>query len=761
MGAWDDDFGNLIKVQAAPPVGPQAGTVPPQSAWDQDFGAFNKDQPSDLSTSKPDASYAEPDAPTWMGRGAQMIRGKQDPRYKNVPTYSEPHESAAGMGALVSGVDDHGLTDVLRKELGPRFRKTFNDANGYPIIEYMSADGKLRQEYVNKPGLDAADAMRGLIGAVPYVAAGSLVNKVAGGLGTLGQAIAQGVGAGATNVAAQGGRQASGSDQGFSPSETAITAAAAAGGQLVAPALGAVWRKFVSEPRLFNKAAGSLTSEGEAAAKAAGLDPSALTSEIQKEFAQEYARTGSTTIGRSVASKEFDIPVSKGQLTKDPGQLLNEKGMRYNVYGQRAKDIISEFDQRQASAVEAAARGDGPKSIAATINPNTPAVGTRPGDLGSSIRSGVQEAEQAASSSASAEWKNVGKIVPSPEAMAEIPQFIGPRLGSLPIDPKRTPIAAGMADDLRSFMKGKLPEDYVDITGRQAIPDAIELRQRLFKVMRGAENDVDAASARAIYEGYGDWLEKSAATALKGGDPMQYAALKAATDKTRELKAVFGEAGVNGSSPGRKIVQSILTGEEAATPEAIVSKLFSVDPGAVPKAGAQEAISLIKQGLDKYAAPETAKTTWNDLRLAAWKRIIEDNSGRLHTPTMLAQRIDKAFNAQGTMMNQLYSPEERALIKRFSLAMKDISAKDPNASGSGTAGAYYVSQLGQAVFKLLGNTNGPVARIFQTIIGSTPIRNAVGDVAARSATAPFIRSQTPVIAPYGAAAYQSAQDARR
>jgi hypothetical protein len=299
-------------------------------------------------------------------------------------------------------------------------------------------------------------------------------------------------------------------------------------------------------------------------------------------------------------------------------------------------------------------------------------------------------------------------------------------------------------------MKGDLPNQFADVIGKTAPPDVVGMRQRLFRVMRSAkpDNDTDRAAARAIYEGYSDWIEKAAAKAVDAGDPGQILALRLATDKTREMKQIFAPSGINGSSPGRKMVQSML--KEGTTPETIVAELFSVNPGAAPKKGTMEALALIKQAADKYLPPDRAKALWGDVKLGYWQKIVQKSDGSMHTPTMIAQNIDKAFQSQGTIIKRLMTPEDQKLMRQFGAAMKEIAYKDPNPSGSGTAAAFYAGQFGQSIMRMVMNPNGPMARIISGLLGSTPVKNQIGAMAAQRAVTPRVRTQNPTLGPFGA-----------
>jgi hypothetical protein len=303
-----------------------------------------------------------------------------------------------------------------------------------------------------------------------------------------------------------------------------------------------------------------------------------------------------------------------------------------------------------------------------------------------------------------------------------------------------------MAEDLDGFIAGNTPAAGPKVLNQSSVQDIGDMRKRLLTIYRGAADKTDIAASKAIYDGFNEWIETAAANSLKAGDTASAVAMRQARDVTKEMQAIFGSTAAGGkATPGRNIVQSLLN--EGTTPETIVGKLFSTDPGSMPKAGTQEALGLIKQGLDKYLPPIRAKAVWDDIRLASWQKLVQKSDGQLQTPMQMAQRIDRFFQSQNSIARALYTPEEISLMRRFGAAMKDIAWKDPNPSGTATAGAFYASHLGKAVHAVLGNPNGPMMRIANLMMGWTGVGDAVSNSIAKAAVAPVSRPITPNIAP--------------
>lgn len=714
------------------------------------------------SSQGPFPGYKDPKTEGWGEWIGNNVTGRKDPRYQGVQSFEKAMLAENNEGALTGNraaapfvTTDTGMANIAQQSLRERFIRQEQDAYGAPVVVYRGRDGKEAKAYVNQPGLDGEDVGRGIAQAVPYLMTGGPVGALVKGVG--GRVVAGGVAAGATSLAGDTAGMLMGSNETPDLEKASTVAAVAGGTALAAPVVSGLWRKFVTEPGLFNSTTGQLTPKGAAAAQQAGLDPAALTRELAQDFTAEFARTGSTQLGAGVAQrKAFDLPSTRGQLTKDPQALLTEKGMRYGVYGEGSKDIIQGFDRRQAEAIRNAAIGDSTAklSVAETIAPGRSA-NAGPAILGADLKAGVQEAAKVAKSAEKEAWAKVGPLHATDAAKAELPAAITAKVGSLPVDETLTPRAASMVKDLETFIKGGAPGVESSVLQRAPVQDVGDMRKRLLTIYKGAADNTDKAAAKAIYDGFNDWIDASAQKAFLSGNPASAAAMRQARDITKEMKSVFGERGTDGMrTPGRNVIQNLL--DDGATPETIISKLFTTDAGAPPKVGTVEALKLMKDGFGKYLPPDKATAVWNDVGLAAWQRLVMKPSGDLHTPTMLHQNIDKFLRSQATVAQTLYTPDTIKLIRQFGSAMKEVAYKDPNPSGSGTAAALYAGQFGQALMRVLGAAEGPLAKVASAIMGWSGVKNAIGTVAASSATRVSVPTAVPNLAPYaGAAAAQT------
>lgn len=676
-----------------------------------------------------------------------MVRGEQDPNYEGVRSVYEQfsRELEAPMGSAATlGAGDDALGDIVAKTLGDRVIRRERDAHGQEVFVTRGPDGGEQRGYLNVPGLDSQDVVRGVRGTLPYLAAGGAAGtalRAAGGLTRVGGQV---VAAGGTSVAGDLGAGGMGSGQGVDWPKAAINAGTAGAGEFAAPAIGAVWRRFVTEPRLFNRSTGQLTPAGEAAAKSAGYDPAQMTADIQREFAKTYAKSGNDaqTSVAALADHEFKIPSTIGQRTKDSQQLLDEKAMRFGLHGQAAKEIITSFDKRQLDAVKTAAieASDDIRGIAARIAPDRAGSELSISMLGPHIRGGMQKVQDAARAAERQAWDQVPAMLPKPEAFDLLRNSLMTRLGTLPVDETITPTATAMARSIDEFVAGKSSSQPVaKILDRPQVMTVDQMRRRLLAVSESASTNTDRKATQALYAGFNDWIDTAAQQSLLTGDVEAAAALRAARDTSRMMREVFAPTDLKGRrTPGARIIDDVLQRSDSA--EGIVTGLFGGGPAANVPDGTVEALRLMRRALGRYAKAEAGTQTWNDIRAAYWVRLVRDKTGEMFTPGYMLRNIKLAQNNQASVMRELYGPGELAAIGRFRKALEQISYKDPNPSGSGVAIAALTKQfLGKVL------TSIPYG---QAALEFSGIPSAVGRVAARKAVSGSISTPNPLMGPY-------------
>jgi hypothetical protein len=680
----------------------------------------------------------------------EMVQGKHDPRYAGVGTiYGQfPGDLEGPMGAAATmGAGDDALGDVVAKSLGDKVIRRERDAHGQEVFVTRGPDGAEQRGYLNAPGLDSQDVVRGVRGTLPYFATLTPVGSALRGAAAVVRVGGQAAAAGSTSIAGDVASGALGSEQGVDYQKAAINTLAAGAGEAVTPAFSAVWRRFVTEPKLYNRATGQLTAEGAAAAKAAGYDPAQMTADIQREFAKTYAKTGGDASSAIAAATdaEWKIPSTLGQRTKDQQQLLDEKAMRMGVQGQAAKETMERFDKDQAQAIRSAVLDSGPDvtGMAQRIAPNRTGAEMSPSTLGPEIRAGMRGAQGAARAGEREAWDKVSDLTPKPQAFGTLPDMLAGRLGDLPVDEVNTRAAAQMAKALDDYVSGKaISKPVAGVLKQTPVTTLDQMRRRLLAMSQSADNATDQRAARAIYDGFNDWIDDAASKALVNGDVDAAAALRSARDVTKTMRSIFSPTDLRGhATPGARRLDDVLQRSDSA--EGIVSGLFGGGPAANIPDGTVEALKLMRTGLSRYAKSDAAKQTWNDVRAVYWTRLVRDKTGEVFTPGVMLRNLKLAQNHQGSVMQELYTPAERGAIMRLRTALEQVVAKDPNPSGSGTAIAAYARQfLGNVLAAIPG---GQVAWQY------SGIPSAMGKAAATRAVRQLPESRNALLGPWAAA----------
>jgi hypothetical protein len=741
-----DYFARIAGTGAAPP---QALADPNVRQVDYFSRAAGIGSPAQ-SGEAPANPNAEPDADTWLKRRGQDIQGKQDPRHKDLSTvyeqFTEDLRSPTATAAML-GASDPQMGDIVQKALGDKFIRREKDANDYDIFVTRGPDGQEQRGYLNKPGLDTQDLWRTLYGAAPYVAVGGGIGAATKGTGMLVQMGAQALGAGATSAGSDVAQMPLGSEQSVELPKAAFAAAGGAAAPPIAAGLSAIARRFITLPGLFDKASGQLTPKGQAAAKSAGVNPAELSAEAQKVFAKTYSMTGDAAEAATRADVEpFGLPATKGQVSKDPYLLTQEEGMRRRLKGETAQNVMRAFDVEQEQAVKNAALGSDPQSITTAISPGRrPAMAPQdanPMVLGQSVREGTNAAREAARVAEGEAWDRVGPLTPKPEAFDTLGAALDRRLGSdLAIDSKNTPAAAQLAQEIDRFVSGEAPEQVAKILKNNPVRTVDAMRRRLLAISKGAQTPTDKRAASALYDGFNDWIGEAADSGLLAGDPASAAAMKVARGFTKEVRELFAPTVGGRTSPAGRRLSAVMEG--ADSPEGVINQLLGPSGSRGVDQGTTQALTNLKQALDKYAPADVAKGTWDDVRLAYWVRLVQGRNGEMLGPTAILNNVKTALSNQQSVVRALYSRDEQLQIRRFVQALETISFKPPNASGSGYTAASFFKDFVGKLFEAFGLKS----KIGQAALEYSGLGNAYGTAQAKAAVNQGVKPRPSNLAP--------------
>lgn len=691
------------------------------------------------------------------GKAVDAYKGKQDPAYSGVGTvfeqFSDDLRDPTGYAAL-AGASDAQMADIIRKQLGDRFIRAEKDANDYDVFVTRGMDGKEQRGYVNRPGFDRQDAWRAFYGALPYVATGGGAAVAARGAGLGVNMLAQGAAASGTSLAGDLAQAPLGSEQGLELDKAATIGAFGAAGPVAGKIAGSLWSRFVTLPGLVDKSTGKLTARGAEYARRAGLDPAELDADFSQRFARAVADTGDTAQAATRAGTEaFDIPISRGQATKDPYLLTQEEGMRRRLYGQSAQDTMRGFDERQASAIRQGALGpdmvfgkpigDAP-SVARTIAPKRmPGAieGDRlSGSLGDDIAGAVQATRSAAKAEESALWDDgVRGLAATPESLGNLRPMIQDRLIAEGVS-DMTPTLEAATKAIGDFADGKLPvveSGGISLKATQSVDD---MRRRLGRMVGSATDPTDKHNAGIVYDAFNDWIGESAKANLLAGDPAKALQLVQARAFTKSVREMF-----DNKAAGSRL-SNILSGK-ADSGERVIAELFGAGNGKSINQGSVTALKTIKAALDRFT-PEGAEAAWSDIKLAYWTKIVMGRNGEMLGPTAIANNIKNALSQQRSLVNVLFDRSEQIQIRKFMAAVDAVAYKPPNASGSGYSAATFIKDGLLKVIDSLGL--GTPAR---AAIGMSGLDKAFGAASAQravgAAVAPKRPNLGPVMAPAG------------
>lgn len=717
----------------------------------------------------PEAKQAAPEAPkqkepSWWQRNIAGVRQPGDEKTSSVYEQFTDDLTSPTATAAMLGASDAQMGDIVAQSLGDRVIRREKDPNGYEVFVTRGQDGQEQRGYLNKPGLDTQDVWRGFYGSVPYLATGGAIGAAtkAAGVTNLGvNALLQGAGAGATSVAGDVAQIPMGSQQFVEGGKAAVATGLGAAGPLVSAGAGELWRRFVTVPSLYDKAAGRLTPKGVEAARSAGLDPDIIEKSAAEEFASAFSRTGDAQAAATQANvKPFGIPVTRGQVTKDPYILTQEEKMRRRLYGEGAQQVITDLDRQQQQAIRGVVLG--PSAPGETVPNNIPGMlapkrapgaveaDASPQVLGESVRSGAKSAVTRAEAQARSLWKGTGDLAATPEALKTLPDSIN---AALKDDTALTEFGKKALETLDRFVKGDIPEQGVGDFKIKPGASVDAIRRELGRIVGDAPDGSDKFQAGKIYDAYNDWIETAAKNALLSGDSAAAMKLVKARGFTRELKALIEpkDAAGNRTPAGQRLAKLFDNGK-ADSGEAVVDAILGSAGSQKPTQGAVGALRNVKQLLDKFATPETASSTWNDIRLAYWSRMVQRKTGDLHGPQAMLSNLKTAFTSQKTIMDTLYSAEEQRQMKRLIGALDVVAFKPPNASGSGYTAAEAMNGAIASVLDTIG-----LGRVYRASVGKYGIGDSLSTVRAREyatkAAGPARRPNlTPLITGAGSAA---------
>ncbi len=249
------------------------------------------------------------------------------------------------LAGIMTSAEPAQIADIAEKALPGS--KRFKDKHGNLMLRYRG-----KRFYINKPGMSRTDLIQILAQTVAFLPAGRMATLP----GTLGKRLVTAAPANvATSVGLDVGAEALGSEQGVDYTRAAITGAAGMGAELISPLVSKFLRAVKRSPELLDQATGKLTDRGRRMAASVGMDSDKMGEELSRLFAEEASTaTGAAGAVQRIRGKEFGIAMTRGQAGGDFSALAKEEATRHGAYGEKAGDIMRQFDVEQQAQMQAA-----------------------------------------------------------------------------------------------------------------------------------------------------------------------------------------------------------------------------------------------------------------------------------------------------------------------------------------------------------------------------------------------------------------------
>lgn len=467
---------------------------------------------------------------------------------------------------------------------------------------------------------------------------------------------------------------------------------------------GSILRRFFSSNAMVDEASGEISDHGRKVLRTLGYDVDELTARMQRELtdAAEDATSGripQSAVENVAAFKRFDVPMTRGQATGEVPQIAMEQNFRAGTRGQGAYNAITEFDARQASAINAAREG----IVSGQSGPVTDAAD----DVIAGVRRQAETARQSGSRAYDVLEASGAAVRPESSAVVQRSIRQAAQAAGAPID-DGTPnaqAALNFIDNAFSTSNG----------GSVPFMTLERARQRLLGFSRAAaqgSNGADKFAMEALVDQFDDWMDDTISSALISGDEAVLSQAKEARSLWEQYRRTFfGRQGAD------NIIRKIVTDD--LTPDQVANWLF----GSSSHIGGGQTANVAKRVKD-ILGPESPE--WANVRRAAWDRVTTAPSGEMFGPDKIVANIDRLLREKGrTLSLELFSSDELMQIREFRNMMDRLRVPSKAANPSGTS--YDVQRsIQQAISRMSGIFGGiPGAAAGKALDAGGSFSNAV------------------------------------
>lgn len=668
---------------------------------------------------------------------------------------------------LLTTFDDKKQMAVLRENY-PEL-KFEEDKDGNIIVDGSAYGGD--RGYLNKPGVSTRDLMQLGFNVAAFTPAGKAVTA-ATNVGRVAQATAA---TGAIQAAVEGVNTATGG--GFDAGDAATNVATSMffGGAaeglfgVIAPKIGPALAKYklnrgkvtpdvresvrlalidagvpkaqVTEQAILGALQSIARNTGkELSDMSTGMVDDAIRS---AELGPQMTPTPFRAARNQILSEQMDVPLTRGQVTEDIGQLLTEDSMRNAAMGDRAATVMRAFDAEQTKKL-----GEAGQRIQGMLSGGQRQIARAPDGLGIASDA-VRAAERAMDAQVDAAYGRVRDAFMSPQGVRGLVQRVRQSVRGVEFIP-------GLEQTKSVLDEGARLTKLIDSMGGNIRPWHIKqleaMRRRLGAGIDAAKDAQDRRQVTIMKRAFDQYLDEAIDGALFSGDTTALDALKEA----RSLRSTYAKKFQ--PQPAR----SAKTGKEwRDTAGELVDRIIYANPTSEEVANAMFGANR----LSKNSSPEIAKrfkeilgpesAEWNAIREAAFLRLTGAGQGmEERTAQMFSKHLNEAVYGDGApLMRELFSDAEIALFRRYAELMRKTdpfggrSARAAfNRSGTGYTNARNVQQmLGRLIkrFAPAANVLGDPATAAGVAVAENLTERSAAS-AARTATQPILPS-TPIL----------------
>lgn len=606
-------------------------------------------------------------APHPIDKIKAMIRGNAAEDLPSV--YSDQFEREAGWStpttvggtlASIAGSDEDVANYIKRTVPDATFTQ---DANGNAVVALPNG----KRFYLNQPGLDTSDVLRGIGKAAAFAPAAKLASTATtvGGKLLLG-----GLASGGTDAAMQIGASSAGGNPSLNPTQTAIATGLGGAAEIV-PAIGG---------RVAGALGKTVTTDARAAARGAklaeqaGIPTEGLTQADMVALGRQYPQVSAgVNPNAALAESEFGMRLTRGQKTGDVSQLRREEMLRSSGTDSMAGRAANHVADEQRGNLEVQAQRI--QDFLAKRQAGTPAEATE------DVIGGVQRQSEGLNQRINQAYDDVRaqRAAVDVSAVHELPVQLRQAVRDTDVSDQLTPATARTLEAISQSI-GTLPENAKGLTMR-----AVEsTRKKILGNIGAAKNPTDRRAMMKVKSAFDGWVDDAFDRALISGD-------KEALDKLKEARALRAEYGsrFEPSSPrdqAGKLVQKLT--ESDATPDEFANAIFGSSQIA-PKA----AVSTVRK-VRAALGPET--DAWNAVRAAVVGKALTNRAGEVAGPQAIVSNLTRLFKERPALMNTLYTKPEQAFIQRFGKAVSTLIPPGTLAKSSGTGErmmAYFTEML--------------------------------------------------------------------